>query len=63
MCGRGDQSLTWADICELSGIIGMTPTSNLEPVYNVAPTTTVHTVREVGGERVIEKARPKPSCL
>lgn len=57
MCGRGDQSLTWADICELSGIIGKTPTSNLEPVYNIAPTTTVHIVREVGGERIIEKAR------
>jgi putative SOS response-associated peptidase YedK len=57
MCGCGDQSLTWADICELSGIIGAAPTSNLEPVYNIAPTTTVHIVRETGGKRVIEKAR------
>ena len=57
MCGRGDQSLTWADICELSGIIGSPPTTNLQPVYNIAPTTTVHIVREKDGERIIEKAR------
>ena len=52
MCGRGDQSLTWAEICELSGIMGATPISNLRPVYNIAPTTTVNIVREVNGERV-----------
>ncbi|MDD9908651.1 MAG: SOS response-associated peptidase [Ahrensia sp.] len=57
MCGRGDQSLTWGDICELSGIIGAKPGTNLEPRYNVAPTTTVHIVREVDGKRRIEKAR------
>ena len=57
MCGRGAQSLTWAEICELSGISGAPSTSNLEPVYNIAPTTPVHIVREVGGRRIIEKAR------
>jgi len=57
MCGRGDQSLTWGDICELSGIIGSPPATNLQPVYNIAPTTTVHIVRQKDGERVIEKAR------
>ena len=55
MCGRGDQSLTFSEICELSGAIGA-PTTNLEPCYTIAPTTTVHIVRLRDGERVIEKA-------
>lgn len=57
MCGRGNQSLTWTDICELSGIIGAAPNTNLEPRYNVAPTTMVRMVCQVDGERKVEKAR------
>ena len=56
MCGRASQNLTWAEICDLSGVIGA-PTSNLQPVYNIAPTTTLHLVRQTDGARVIEKAR------
>ena len=57
VCGRGGQSQTWAEICELLGIIGSLPTTNLQPVYNIAPTITVHIVRGKDGERIIEKAR------
>lgn len=55
MCGRGDQSLTFSEICELSGIIGQ-PQTNLQPRYNIAPTTRVNIVRLVEGERTIEEA-------
>ena len=56
MCGRGDQSLTFAEICELAGVVGAVPATNLEPRYNIAPTTSVHIVRMKDGERVVEKA-------
>lgn len=58
MCGRGDQSLTWAEIHEAVGLIGRAPPpDNMEPHYNLAPTSTVKIVRLVDGRRVVEGAR------
>lgn len=57
MCGRGDQSLTWAELWHLADLIGSKPSSNLQPRYNIAPTTNVNIVRQVEGQRVVGDAR------
>ena len=57
MCGRGNQSMTFQEICELLRIDANLSPSNLQPVYNLAPTTTVHIVREIEGVRKVEPAR------
>ncbi|MFZ5618500.1 MAG: SOS response-associated peptidase [Pseudomonadota bacterium] len=57
MCGRGDQSLTWEQINTLLRIDGSSPRSNLEPRYNIAPTTDVKIVRQVDGKRLLQSAR------
>ena len=48
MCGRFTQAYTW---CELVALYRLTvPATNLEPRYNVVPTTTVETVIARDGE-------------
>lgn len=46
MCGRFTQHYTWREIQELYGLVGAP--RNIEPRYNIAPTTTIDVV--VGGE-------------
>lgn len=43
MCGRFTQHYTWSEVHEFLSVFG-TP-RNLQPRYNIAPTTTVDTVR------------------
>ena len=57
MCGRGDQSLSWAKIHELLQIIQPENASNLQPNYNVAPTQEVFVCTEHEGERRLEQMR------
>lgn len=49
MCGRFTQHLSWQQLVELYGLTG-TPL-NLEPRFNIAPTTQVLTVRSDGKGR------------
>lgn len=53
MCGRLTQYFTWSELVELYGLTQ--PALNLDPRYNVAPTTQVLTIR---GERAKRFARP-----
>lgn len=57
MCGRGDQSLTWGEICALLEIIDAEPPDNMRPNYNVAPTHDVLICSERDGKRVVERMR------
>jgi putative SOS response-associated peptidase YedK len=42
MCGRFTQHCTWHDVHDLYGLVGAA--RNLEPRYNIAPTTTIDVV-------------------
>lgn len=57
MCGRGDQTLSWAKIHELLQIAQPADASNLQPNYNVAPTQEVFVCTEHEGARRIEQMR------
>lgn len=57
MCGRGDQTLSWANIHELLQIIQPVKASNLQPNYNVAPTQDVFVCTEHEETRRLEQMR------
>jgi putative SOS response-associated peptidase YedK len=55
MCGRFTRQYTWEQLRELYEVeIGG---SNLQPRYNIAPTTTIDAVMERGGNRVLASIR------
>ena len=43
MCGRFTQHYTWAEVHAFLSVLG--PPRNLQPRYNIAPTTTVDVIR------------------
>ena len=55
MCGRFTQHYTWAEVHAFPNVFGAP--MNLQPRYNIAPTTTVDVVRLVDGRRVLTKMR------
>lgn len=55
MCGRFTQKLSWAELVELYRLTQ--PPLNLEPRYNVAPTTQVLTIRSEAGHRLAAMMR------
>lgn len=57
MCGRFTNHLTWTEIVELYNLTDGVPARNLEPRYNIAPTTQVEMVRETGQQRELVPAR------
>lgn len=57
MCGRGTQRYSWDEVREYLTLLPSQPSLNLEPRYNVAPTTQVDVVREVDGQRELVKMR------
>lgn len=57
MCGRGDQTLKWADILRLLRILEAEQKSNLQPNYNVSPTQDVFVAAEHDGERSLKQLR------
>ena len=44
MCGRFTRNYTWAQIHAMYSLIPAVPTSNLQPNFNVCPTTTIDTI-------------------
>jgi len=58
MCGRSTHKLSWDEIVRLYNLtLQHFPKSNLEPNYNVAPTTTIPIVIEQNGKRGLVPAR------
>src|ERR1700682_2898959 len=58
MCGRSTHKLSWDEIVRLYNLtLQHFPKSNLEPNYNVAPTTTIPIVIEQDGARGLVSAR------
>ena len=55
MCGRFTRKYTWRELWELYRLTS--PASNLEPRYNVCPTTEIDTVIMRRGERVLAPMR------
>jgi putative SOS response-associated peptidase YedK len=56
MCGRGTQLYSWAEVRAFLSIL-KPQAPNLEPQYNIAPTTIVDVVRETDGVRELVKMR------
>lgn len=50
MCGRIAQYYTWRELHELYGLTG--PALNIEPRYNIAPTTDIVAIRGATGKRI-----------
>jgi putative SOS response-associated peptidase YedK len=44
MCGRFTRDYTWAQIYAMYSLIPSVPTSNLQPRYNICPTTTIDAI-------------------
>jgi len=44
MCGRFTRNYTWQQVHAFYSLIPSAPTSNLQPRYNICPTTTIDTV-------------------
>ena len=51
MCGRFTQFYTWAEVHKAMSLIPTAP--NLQPRYNIAPTTKIDVVVAGGGERLL----------
>ena len=56
MCGRFTRNYTWAQVHKFLSIIPTTP-SNLQPRFNICPTTTIDAVRNHDGKREFVQAR------
>jgi putative SOS response-associated peptidase YedK len=55
MCGRFTQKYTWRELAELYALTQ--PPRNLEPRYNIAPTTMIDVVRVHNGARELVPTR------
>jgi len=55
MCGRFTRQYTWRELYELYRLIS--PASNLQPRYNICPTTTIDTVIAHEGKRELVAMR------
>jgi putative SOS response-associated peptidase YedK len=55
MCGRFTRKYTWREIHELYSLTS--PASNLQPRFNICPTTTIDTVISVDGARKLAHMR------
>jgi putative SOS response-associated peptidase YedK len=55
MCGRFTQKYTWRELAELYALTQ--PPRNLQPRYNIAPTTMIDVVR------VRDNARERPHAM
>ena len=55
MCGRFTQRYTWSEVHAFLSVIGAA--KNLQPRYNIAPTTTIDVVRLTEGGRELVSMR------
>ena len=57
MCGRFTRMYTWRELVRLYRLTDRAPPSNLQPRYNICPTTTIDAVIEREGKRKLEQMR------
>jgi putative SOS response-associated peptidase YedK len=57
MCGRFTRMYTWRELVALYRLTDQSPPSNLQPRYNICPTTTIDSVVERDGKRRLEPMR------
>lgn len=57
MCGRFTRSYTWAQIHAMYSIVPQAPLSNLQPRYNICPTTPIDVVLHGDDGRTLEQMR------
>jgi putative SOS response-associated peptidase YedK len=57
MCGRFTWMYTWRELVAHYRLTDLSPPSNLQPRYNICPTTTIDAVIERDGKRVLEQMR------
>ncbi len=57
MCGRFTRMYTWRDLVALYRLTDPSPPSNLQPRYNICPTTTIDAVIQRDSRRVLEQMR------
>ena len=57
MCGRFTRIYTWRELVRLYRLTDPSPPSNLQPRYNICPTTTIDAVIERAGKRRLEQMR------
>lgn len=57
MCGRFTKMYTWEELIRLYRLTVPNVLTNLQPRYNICPTTTIDTVVEAGGKRTLEPMR------
>ena len=57
MCGRFTRMYTWRELVALYRLTNTSPPSNLQPRYNICPTTTIDAVIERDSKRVLEQMR------
>ena len=50
MCGRFTQHYTWSEVHAFLSVFG--PARNLQPRYNIAPTTTIDVIIPRGANRL-----------
>ncbi len=56
MCGRFTQTYTWAEIHAMYNLVPATP-RNLQPRYNIAPTTQIGVVTQAGNDLTYSEMR------
>jgi putative SOS response-associated peptidase YedK len=57
MCGRFTRMYTWRELWELYMLTAGPPTSNLQPRYNICPTTEIDTIVPVIDKRGVVPMR------
>jgi SOS response associated peptidase (SRAP) len=57
MCGRFTRLYRWRELVALYRLTDPSPPSNLQPRYNICPTTTIDAVIERDSKRVFEQMR------
>src|SRR5450830_1256339 len=57
MCGRFTRMYTWRELVALYRLTDRAPPSNLQPRYNICPTTQIDAVIERDSKRVLEQMR------
>ena len=57
VCGRFTRMYTWRELVALYLLTDPSPPSNLQPRYNICPTTTIDAVIQRDNKRVLDQMR------